>query len=285
MPALQISDGRILTYDDYGDPNGWPVLFNHGFSDSRLIRNPDKDLTASLGVRIISVDQPGVGGSSPHRGRRMVDWGSDIEELVNRLNIETFSVVGHSGGAPHALSIANKLPHRVSKIALAAPVAPLDYPGMTDLLKNPDIRLIAKIHRWQFLTRCLCRLSAYQANSNIQDYIQLFAKKDASDAALFIRDPALKKMFEESFSAGATQHGEGFFEMIMALWDWGFDPREITTSTKIFYGDADDIIDIKMPEYLSSIMPNSSTQSWHQLGHYAFVNKYCWVELLKSARK
>ncbi len=51
LDTLQLTDGRVLTYDTYGDPNGRPVLFNHGFSDSRLIRNPDGALTASLGVQ------------------------------------------------------------------------------------------------------------------------------------------------------------------------------------------------------------------------------------------
>ncbi|BBM00284.1 alpha/beta fold hydrolase [Microbulbifer sp. GL-2] len=99
MQILQMKDGRKLAYDVYGDPNGIPVIFNHGFSDSRLIRNPDNTLTASLGVRVIAADQPGVGGSSPFRGRKMVDWGNDMEALANFLQIDQFSVVGHSGAA------------------------------------------------------------------------------------------------------------------------------------------------------------------------------------------
>ena len=64
MRTLVLADDRTLAYDLYGDPDGVPVIFSHGFSDSRLIRNPDDELTASLGVRMIAADQPGVGGSS-----------------------------------------------------------------------------------------------------------------------------------------------------------------------------------------------------------------------------
>jgi pimeloyl-ACP methyl ester carboxylesterase len=60
MDTLVLADGRQLSYDVYGDPDGLPVIFNHGLSDSRLIRNPDDDLTRSLGVRVIAADQPGV---------------------------------------------------------------------------------------------------------------------------------------------------------------------------------------------------------------------------------
>jgi pimeloyl-ACP methyl ester carboxylesterase len=79
MDTLKLFDGRSLAYDTYGDPNGLPVIFSHGFADSRLIRNPDDDLARSLGVWMIAADQPGVGGSAPKKGRRMVDWGLDME--------------------------------------------------------------------------------------------------------------------------------------------------------------------------------------------------------------
>ena len=98
MQDLKLSDGRDLAYDEYGDPDGTPVIFNHGLSDSALIRNPDDALTASLGVRVIAADQPGVGGSSPQKGRKMVDWGKDMEELADALGLGQFAVAGHSGG-------------------------------------------------------------------------------------------------------------------------------------------------------------------------------------------
>lgn len=97
--TMRLSDGRALTYDIFGDPEGTPVIFSHGFSDSHLIRHPDDSLTASLGVRWIAADQPGVGGSTPMKGRKMVDWGPDMEQLADHLGLEAFNVAGHSGAA------------------------------------------------------------------------------------------------------------------------------------------------------------------------------------------
>src|SRR5262249_53205310 len=109
MKALKVSDGRYLAYDEYGDPDGTPIIFNHGLSDSRLLRHPDDARTASLGVHVIAADQPGVGGSSPQPGRKVVDWGRDMEELADALGLETFNVAGHSRGALFALAIAYRL--------------------------------------------------------------------------------------------------------------------------------------------------------------------------------
>jgi len=107
------------------------VIFSHGFSDSHVIRNPDDKLTASLGARWIAADQPGVGGSSPKKGRKMVDWGADIEELADRSGLHAFNVAGHSGVGPQALAIAFHMSDRVAKVTLASPVAPFDEPGAT----------------------------------------------------------------------------------------------------------------------------------------------------------
>ena len=66
MKALRLSDGRFLAYDEYGDPDGAPVILVSGFA----------------GVRLITVDPPGLD-----------DWRKDIEELAGALRLETFSVV------------------------------------------------------------------------------------------------------------------------------------------------------------------------------------------------
>ena len=51
---------RKLGYAEFGDPAGQPVVFLHGWCGSRLTRHPDDQLTASLRVRLITVDRPGV---------------------------------------------------------------------------------------------------------------------------------------------------------------------------------------------------------------------------------
>jgi pimeloyl-ACP methyl ester carboxylesterase len=145
---------HTLAYEDYGDPDGKPVVFTHGFGDSRLIRSPDDALTASLGVRVIAPDQPGVGGSSPKSGRKMVDRGVDVEELVGHLGIGEFAVAGHSGGGPHALAIAHHFPDRVTKGVLASPVGDFDDSFMRKQLVLKDLKLIAMIRRLHDLLRC-----------------------------------------------------------------------------------------------------------------------------------
>jgi len=109
---LTLADGRELAYEVWGDPAGRPVFFQHGTGDSRLARHPDDTLTASLGVRLVTADRPGVGRSTPLPGRTLLDWVPDASAVVDALGIDTFAVAGWSGGGPHALAIAHELPAR-----------------------------------------------------------------------------------------------------------------------------------------------------------------------------
>jgi pimeloyl-ACP methyl ester carboxylesterase len=282
MEKLTLNDGRVLAYDVYGAADGTPVIFNHGFSDSRLIRNPDEALTASLGVRVIAADQPGVGGSSPQPKRRMVDWGRDMRELADELGIDAFNVAGHSGGSPHALSVALAMPDRARKVVLASPVAPLDEPGMARLLVNKDLKLIAKLHH---LSRLLKMASNYEARVAIEDipsFVEVTAQEDPSDADTFLGDPLQTAMFEASFTQGMIQGGEGLYEMIMAQWGWGFAPEDIRQHVDVFYGDADDILDPRMPQRLAERLPDSETHVWQGAGHYGFVDRARWTQYLSA---
>ncbi len=209
MDCLQLADGRILSYDSYGDPDGRPVLFNHGFSDSRLIRNPDDALTASLGVHVIVADQPGVGGSSPLKDRRMVDWGADMEQLVDALGVDGFTVAGHSGGGPHALAVAHRLPDRATKVVLASPVSPLSEKGMAKMLINKDLKLIAKLHHLHRLIAIASNSAAKKALKDMPSFVEATAEDDPSDANTLLGDPEQRDMFEASFTAGMQQGRRG----------------------------------------------------------------------------
>jgi len=280
MDVLTLADGRELSYDVYGDPDGAPVIFSHGFADSRLIRNPDEDLTRRLGVRMIVADQPGVGHSSPLKGRKMVDWGADMEQLADSLNLDTFSVAGHSGGGPHAMAIAVRLPDRVTRGVLASPVGPLDQDGFAKMLVMSDLKLVVKLRHFHHIIRWAYRGEAKKAEKDIGTFVDAMAEGDASDADTFFRDPAQRAMFEANFTAGFLQDEEGVYEMTMALWDWGFELEDVTQPFDVFYGDADDIISPKMPEHVASRLPHSTTHVWPGAGHYGFIDRERWQQFL-----
>src|SRR4051794_22239416 len=85
--TIRLHDGRTVSYAEYGDPHGKPLLMMHGFPDSRITRNPDDALTASLGVRLIIPDRPGIGLSDFKPARSVVERMADFAELADALGL------------------------------------------------------------------------------------------------------------------------------------------------------------------------------------------------------
>jgi pimeloyl-ACP methyl ester carboxylesterase len=119
-----LPDGRTLAADDVGAPDGRVVVYVHGTPDSRLARHPDDDLARRLGVRLVAVDRPGFGHSSPHLEGTAGSFGSDVGALADHLGIDRFSVLAWSAGAVSALGIGDRCRARVDVVGIAAGLVP-----------------------------------------------------------------------------------------------------------------------------------------------------------------
>jgi len=124
------ADGRTLAVYEGGDPNGVPILVQNGTPGSGLLYGPHVRDAEENGIRLLSYDRPGYGGSSRHRGRSVADCAADIAAVGDALDVDRFCTWGVSGGGPHALATAALLPERVAAAAVLAPVAPFDAEGL-----------------------------------------------------------------------------------------------------------------------------------------------------------
>jgi pimeloyl-ACP methyl ester carboxylesterase len=140
---LAVGDGRTLAYDDVGDPAGHPVVYLHGTPDSRLARHPDDELAARAGVRLLALDRPGYGQTSPLPVDAPVDaWVPDVRALLDQLDLPTVTLVAWSGGTLDALALATAvgLTERLAELQIVAGVAP------RDAFDQPEVQEVAE-HR------------------------------------------------------------------------------------------------------------------------------------------
>jgi pimeloyl-ACP methyl ester carboxylesterase len=123
-------DGRQLTAETSGDPQGRPVFLLHGTPGSRLGPAPRGVMLYQQGVRLIAYDRPGYGSSDRLPHRNVADVVQDVVAIADALGVDRFAVVGRSGGGPHALACAALLPDRVTRAAALVSLAPRVADGL-----------------------------------------------------------------------------------------------------------------------------------------------------------
>lgn len=122
---MRLSDGRALAYRVFGEEGGVPLVALHGTPGSRLKFEVAETAARAFGIRVIAPDRWGYGASEAHPEPSLARYAHDIAELVDRLGVGRFGVMGVSGGGPYAAALAASLPERVTALALAAPVGPI----------------------------------------------------------------------------------------------------------------------------------------------------------------
>jgi pimeloyl-ACP methyl ester carboxylesterase len=129
--TLTLPDGRKLGYAQYGSLSGLPIIYLHGLPGSRLEAAGYDDIAIEIGARVVAVDRPGMGWSSPHPSRTLLGFAEDIRVLAEHLGLEKYSVLGVSGGGPYALACAFALPSEKLKcVSIVCGLGPMDI-GMS----------------------------------------------------------------------------------------------------------------------------------------------------------
>jgi pimeloyl-ACP methyl ester carboxylesterase len=91
--TLTLPDGRKLGYAQYGSQTGRPVILLHGLAGSRFDAAFFHEVGQQLDARVIGVDRPGMGWSSPHPTRTLLDLVKDVEHLTEHLKLDDYGVM------------------------------------------------------------------------------------------------------------------------------------------------------------------------------------------------
>ncbi|REK90494.1 alpha/beta hydrolase [Streptomyces inhibens] len=125
MSTFTTTDGTEIFYKDWGA--GRPVVFSHGWPLNADAWDDQMHLVAANGFRAIAHDRRGHGRSGqPWHGNDMDTYADDLAELLNALDVQDATLVGHStGGGEVARYIGRHGTARVAKAVLLGAVPPL----------------------------------------------------------------------------------------------------------------------------------------------------------------
>ena len=256
------SDGRTLAIEEWGDPDGFPVFSLHGSPGSRFSRHYDESKYSRAGARVITYDRPGYGGSDRDPGRRVVSCVGDVAAIADALGIERFAVTGGSGGGPHALAVAARLPDRVTRAACAVSPAPYDIPDFdwTDGMDPENVRLTevalkggpAHVTELERLAEAMLERVAADPGRVLEDWA--IPESDRAELARPERGEVIRQDVGEAFRNGVW----GLVDDDLAFFSpWGFDVSEIRVPTRVIYGDSDVLVPRRHGEWLAENVPGA----------------------------
>jgi len=280
---FRLRDGRLLGYAEFGDPNGLPLIFCHGWGDSRFTRHPDDTRAAALGVRLITIDRPGFGRSDFQPRRTLLDWPIDVAQLADALGLERFALLGHSGGGPHALACALAMPDRLSAVGVACGFAPMDRPGALDGMSRQMQQGVELFRRMPWIARLLfASLPAQYRRNPGKAFEQQFGHGlPESDRAVLGRPDVYANVLAGAVEALRTgARGLAHEAPLFLGRPWGFRPEDIRAPVWLWYGDADTIVPPEMGRYLANTIPQSQLTIYPGEGHMLHITH--WDEILHT---
>lgn len=258
--SVAVRDGRRLSYAEFGTPAGAAVFWLHGTPGGRRQIPIEARLFAEENdVRLIGIDRPGIGTSTPHLYENVLDWAGDLEMLVDNLGIDTFRVIGLSGGGPYALAAGVAMPDRVHGVGVLGGVAPMIGPdAITGGLVSvaPYAAPLVKATRipLSYALAAVIRVVKPLAGLGLDGYA---AVQPRGDKEMLAR-PEFKAMFLDDLINGARfQVGAPLADIILFTRHWGFDAVDVKVPVRWWHGDADHIIPFAHGVHMAQRIPDA----------------------------
>jgi pimeloyl-ACP methyl ester carboxylesterase len=250
------------------------VVLLHGTPGCRHGTVPEDVVTARPGVRFISYDRPGYGSSDRRPGRRVADAARDVAELADALGLDRFTVLGRSGGAPHALACAALLPGRVRRTAALVSPAPPDAPGLSWFegmaRSNVEEYTRALTDPLDFAERLAVRAAAIRSDP-AQLLVSIRDGFTDSDRRI-ISDPAVSDMLLRSYRESLSTSAYGWLDDDLALLSsWGFDPAVITRPVLLWHGAEDTFSPVGHFKWLADRIPRARPVLEPDAGHFGAI--------------
>lgn len=272
--VITLVDGRELGYQEFGHPEGRPVLGFHGTPGSRRQVCVDEAQPLAADVRLIAPDRPGYGLSTFQPGRRLAGWAADVEQLADRLELGAFCVMGISGGGPHALSCAAVLADRVSATGVVSGVGPLGDDRIARDLKGSDRVVATLAQKAPALLSAIMSGEVGIARRFPRRALELFVRQlPASDAAVLDR-PAMQRLFELELTRASATTGRAMAQDLeLFATDWGFDLAAIRGPVVLWQGTDDRNVPIAQARFLHDELEGSVLHVIEGEGHLLVIDR------------
>ena len=259
---LELGDDRTLHAYDAGADDAdshLAVFWHHGSPNIGAPPEPLFPAADRLGIRWVSYDRPGYGGSTPRPDRDVASAAADVTAVADAMGVDRFAVMGHSSGGSHALACAALLPERVLGVVVVAGMAPLGAEGL-DWFEGFSPGGAAQ------LRAAAAGRAALEKQFAESDDEPGFTPED--EAALAGKWSWFIDVVRPALAGGL----EGFIEDDLAgVGAWGFDPADVATPTLFLHGGRDRVVPSAHGEWLARRCPSAELWLFPEDGHISVM--------------
>jgi pimeloyl-ACP methyl ester carboxylesterase len=270
--TIRLTSGRTVGFADHGRPGDTAVIWCHGGPGSRLEPAYVAPTAVDAGLRIVGIDRPGYGLSTPEPGRTIGGWVPEALAVADRLGIDQFVTVGTSTGGAFALAVAALAPERVLGVVPCC--------SMTDMRYQPARATVSRPHAhavWDAPDRDSAIAAAVESHGIDGSKIIESAEGPPlppSDLAMLVDHPwgrhwiaAVPAMFAqglEGYTDDRLADGPGWIT---------FDVADIRCPVIVLHGAADVIADPIHARHTAAIVPGAELRIFDDLGHFSIEDQ------------
>jgi pimeloyl-ACP methyl ester carboxylesterase len=239
------------------------------------IFDPDPAETRARNVRLLSVDRPGYGGSSPVAAAEWATVASaadDLAVVLDGLQVERVGVAGWSAGGRVALALAARRPDLVDRVVvLATPAPDEEVPWIAGEQRDELERLRGRspVDAHTELGERLASLVPEDPHS--REAFGILGATSADEAAL--RVDGVRIRLGEMLRAAFVQGARGLTADIAGycLQPWGFEPEAVPAKTLLLYGSRDPLAGPRHGRWWQSRLPDARLEVAQGAGHLLVV--------------
>jgi pimeloyl-ACP methyl ester carboxylesterase len=257
---IAVGDDRQIGFAEFGDPQGRAVFWLHGTPGARRqIPMEARVYAEQRQIRLIGVDRPGIGSSTPYQYDTALAFADDMRTIADTLGIDKMEVIGLSGGGPYTLACAAAMPDRVVAAGVIGGVAPTmgsdaiagGVMGSVGLRVAPllqaaggPIGLAASV-----LIRLIRPLASPAAD--------LYGRVSPEADRRLLARPEIKAMFLDDLLNGSRkQMAAPFADIVVFARDWGFRLDEVKVPVRWWHGDHDHIVPFEHGQHVVAKLPD-----------------------------
>jgi pimeloyl-ACP methyl ester carboxylesterase len=279
---LAVGD-RVLRIRDTGDIDGLPIVYFHGTPGSRLDLTFGEDVLGRQGVRIISFDRPGYGGST-EAAFGLSSVARDSLSIADSLGLGDFATLGLSGGGPFALAAAAAGGDRVTGVGVASGAGPFEFvPNALNQLSEIDKEAYSHLPGDP-------ETAALGFASGFEELAQMLRSGD-DEAVIAEFEPALSERDRVLMSAKAVGPNvigsmrEGLSKSVLGGgWDnvawighWDFEISQVRCPVLLWYGEQDLMAPPVHGQWLQENLINATLTIRPSEGHFGLVDHFSEV--------